>query len=240
MDELDKILRKVMKDKYPRGKDAEDNSCLSEELFAEYLGNLLDQSEKDNVEKHLAECESCLQKSIMFSRITTEAKKKEHINVPGTVTEEVKRLVREKSPEEVIKVVLEFGKNIIKVIQDQAGICTVPDPAVLSMRNSEQGEKEIAVARIRKEFDNIDAHISIERTHASAFEIVVKIFDRASGETLDDIRVNLISGERELASYLTLEGQASFKNLSTDTYTLEIYKGKARTGSVMVALSSST
>jgi len=238
MDELDNIIRQVMKDKYPEGSFAGGEDCLSEERFADYLENLLDLSQKEEVEKHLAGCESCFQKSILFSRMINEIKNKQQMDVPGNITEKAKRLVREKYPEDMIEVVLEMGKNIIKVIKDAAGICTVPDPALLSMRNIEDRERGTYVARIQKEFNGIAADISVEKTHDRGCDIVVRVSDATSGGPLDDIRVNLVFREKELASYLTVKGHAAFKNLNIDTYVLQIHKGKAPIGSVMVTLTS--
>ena len=80
--------------------------------------------------------------------------------------------------------------------------------------------------------------ISVEKTGDAACEIDVRTTDPASGRTLDDIRINLVSGEKERASYLTVKGHASFKNLSISTYTLQIIKGKADAGSVLINMTT--
>ncbi len=238
MDELDKILEDFIKNKYIVDNSGAGEGCLSEELFAEYLGNLLDPSKKEQVEKHLDECEVCFQKSIMLSKVVNEIKNKEQPDMPREIIEKAKILVKGQSSKDIIEVVLEFGKNIINVIKDTAGICTLPEPAALSIRSSGEPGKGVNAAQLSKEFDGIKADIFVEKINDTECDIEARISDPASGELMDDIRVNLISGEKELASYLTVKGCASFKNLKFDTYVLKIYKGKDSIGSVLLKLSS--
>lgn len=238
MDELDNILKKLIKDKYSAQGFTESENCLSEERFAEYLENVLNPSLKEQVEKHLNECEACFQKSIVFNRMLQKMKNKKPLHVPVNVAEQAKILMRNRYPENMIEVVLEFGETGVHVLRDKADICTIPDQAALSMRSRGDRERKTHVVHVRREFDGLNVNASVEKINDKACEIEVKISDSASKEPLDDIRVSLVSGDKELASYLTVQGRASFKNLGIDTYMLQIIKGKVSVGSLIIKLTS--
>ena len=238
MDKLDKTLKNIMGAEQPSGSSPEGKECLTEQEFAEYLDNLLNPEQKEKVEQHMAACEACLKKSVMFSRVINKLDTTVQTDAAAGIVEGAKRLVRLQSPAGMLEVVLEFGRAAVKVIKDTAGICRVPDPALLSTRSDEDQSKEAAAAHISKELGGIKVDISVEKTGDAACEIDVRTTDPASGRTLDDIRINLVSGEKERASYLTVKGHASFKNLSISTYTLQIIKGKADAGSVLINMTT--
>jgi hypothetical protein len=237
MDDLDKTLRDFIKKHHPLYDSGEGEDCLSEEQFAEYLNNLMDAPKKEEAEKHLEKCEDCFQKSIVFSRVINEMESKGLTDVPKDIIEKAKIPVSALPSKDMIEVVLEFGKGIINIIKDTADICRVPEPAAPGVRNGGGTGKGPAVAQISKEFDGIKADISVEKLNEAECEIEAKISEPSSGELLDDIRVNLISGKKELASYLTIRGYVSFKNLKFGKYILRIHKGKNPIGSLKLKLS---
>ena len=135
MDKLDKTLKNIMGAEQPSGSSPEGKECLTEQEFAEYLDNLLNPEQKEKVEQHLAACEACLKKSVMFSRVINKLDTTVQTDAAAGIVEGAKRLVRLQSPAGMLEVVLEFGRAAVKVIKDTAGICTVPDPSLLSTRS---------------------------------------------------------------------------------------------------------
>lgn len=238
MDEMDNILKKVIKNSHPADGAEAGNACISEEGFAEYLNNLLGPSQKEQVEKHLDECEICFQKSIVFSRVMAEMENRKPVDVSHDVIKRAKKLTEEQSFADMIEVVLEFGKDMVNIIRDTAHICSVPEPAALSVRNGWEPARGRAVVQLCKEFHGIRARISVEKTEKNECEIEARISEAVSGEMLNDVRVSLISGKRELASCLTVNGRVSFGNILFETYIIKIYKGKDSAGSIRLKLSS--
>ena len=49
-----------------------EEDCITEEIFASFLENQLNSAEREKVEEHISECETCFQKSILFSRVLTD------------------------------------------------------------------------------------------------------------------------------------------------------------------------
>ena len=168
------------------------------------------------------------------------------------------------SSKDIIEVVLQFGKDIISVIRDTAGICTILETPALNFRSSgvdmdlmptdtsnvlcdksslsfssdSDETKGTYIAKLSKVFEDIKADITIEKTGTAECGIDTNISDPLSGATMDDIRINLLADEKEIASYLTVNGQVSFQDLKFDNYILKIYKGKNQIGSVLLKLSS--
>ncbi|MEN8262332.1 MAG: zf-HC2 domain-containing protein [Nitrospirota bacterium] len=238
MDDLDKTLRDFIKKNHPLYASGEYGDCIAEEHFADYLNNLLPPREKEQVENHLDQCNDCFQKSIMLSKVIDEMKNSDLPDLPDEIMQRARTLVKEPQSGEIIEVVLEFGRNIINIIKDTARICSIPEPAVLSTRDSSKSENLPYTARLRKKFREINAEVFLERTGGNECAIEIIMSEQESEELLDDIRINLISGKKELASYLTVKGSVSFRNLRFDKYVLKIYRGKDPIGSIKLKLSS--
>ena len=240
MDDQDRIIKKGLEADSGQGPSVPAGDCLSEEQFTEYLQDLLSPRDRESVEQHLSACNACLQKSIMISRIADALESGEKVHIPAALTERAKRLVREESESDFVEVVLEFGKNMIRVIKDAGGICTLPESRTLTARNRTGASGQTLAAELRKTFGRTGVHISVEKVADNECEIAVRISEHPSGQPLDDIRVNLISGDKELASYLTVKGAASFNNMKIAPYSLRITRGTHSVGSVLLRLSSAS
>lgn len=243
MDSYNKILKDLFKKASERKKEApnlhsvEGQDCLSEELFAAYLGNLLDNTEKEKVEEHLSNCKVCRQNSIFFNKVSMNIEKEPMLKAPSKITEKAKQLVQGFPEKDLIEVILEFARDSIRVLKDTANIFKPLEAALAGTREGgTEGVKNIVF--LGKKFNEVDVDIIIEKINDSSCNIEVKTSAISSGAPLDDIRFNLISGEKELASYLTVKGMASFKNINFGTYTLQIIKGQDILGKILLQLGS--
>lgn len=237
MDESDNILKRIIS-KNAEALSSGGKDCLSEEQFAGYLDNILSPGEKESVEKHLLQCGTCFRKSILFSRAMEEMERAGQVDVPEDLMERTKQLAHRWTGMTAPEVVLSFGKNVITIIKDSARICTVPGPVVLDTRDSGNEETIHQVANISTTFHGTKADISLEKIDNAEFEIEVRVTDAASGNPLDDIRVNLVCGSKELASFLTENGSVLFRRVTFERYVLEMFKGREFLGAVPVALTS--
>lgn len=243
MDNYDKILKTLFKKASEKRKKASnrhsvaEQDCFSEEIFAAYLEDLLNNTEKEKVEEHLSNCKACRQNSIMFSRVSANIEKGTLLKAPLKITERAKQLVQRFPEKDLIEVVLEFAKGSIRVLKDTAHMLKPMELALAGTREkNKKGAKNIIL--LGKKFNELNADIIVEKINDANCNIEVKTSAISSGALLDNIRVNLISGEKELASYLTVKGRVSFKNLNFDTYTLKIIKGKDVMGKILLQLES--
>ena len=244
MDNDDKILKNLFKKASLSKAEAinlhgtGEKDCLPEEVFAAYLENLLDDTDKEKIEEHLSNCKACRQNSIMLNRVRMEVEKEPSLKASHEVTGKAKRLVPDVPAKDLIEVVLGFAKDSIRILKDTATMIKPLEVAPAGTREVSTKEEEKNIVCLSKEFNGIKADIFIEKIDNTYCEIEVKTADTSSGAPLDNIRLNLLSEGKELASYLTIKGRASFKNLPFGTYILAIKKGTNFLGEILLRLES--
>lgn len=236
MDRLDKSLKHLL-DKSKEGASVveKENPCPSEETFACYLDNLLNDTEKAGIEGHFARCNGCLQQIVFLHSLRKRIKEGGCIETPLKVIEKAKALVPEKPMINIVEVILGFARDTIRVIKDTGAMFSPLEAVPLEARKEETAEAPDIVHLI-KVFDSLKAKIIIEKLNDKTCEMEIITTDPATETPLDDIRLSLLSGERELASYLTVNGGATFKNLYMGKYTLVIIRKKDIIGKISLQL----
>lgn len=232
MDNYDNILKNLIK---KGSENMKRGNCLSEELLASYLDNLLDSTEKETVENHLYKCNDCRQHSIILNRVRKEITIEELISVPQQVTDRAKEIIKSGISKRFFEVVLEFAKDSVRIIKDTGAMYKPLEFVTEGARQETQAGIKNMV-HLSNTFKELQADIIIERIDDISYEIYFKASDIISGSPIDDIRVSLISEEREVASYLTVNGQISFKNIYPGAYFLNIIKDRDILGEILLKL----
>ncbi|MBS1257475.1 MAG: hypothetical protein MAG551_00519 [Candidatus Scalindua arabica] len=116
MDRIDEFLKSLLnKTKEERDLLREkEHVCPSEETIACYLDNLLNDTEREKTEEHLAKCEDCLQQTILLHGLKKEIIGNGYMAVPTEATELAKNIVPESSVTSLINIISEFVGNTIK------------------------------------------------------------------------------------------------------------------------------
>jgi Trypsin-like serine proteases, typically periplasmic, contain C-terminal PDZ domain len=116
MDRIDEFLKSLLnKSKEDMGFSQEkEHTCPSEETIACYLDNLLNDTEREKTEGHLARCDDCLQQTIMLHGLKKEINENGYMAVPTEATELAKNIVPESYVKSVINVISEFISNTIR------------------------------------------------------------------------------------------------------------------------------
>ncbi len=208
--------------------------CLSEELFAAYLGNLLNDNDKIKVEEHLSQCSICRQQGIAFSKVVSGVQEEALQKSPRTITERAKQLMNQPQTRDWIEVVLKFAKHSIQIIKDSASVIQPLELIPAGIRTDSAGGNKTVF--MKKEFNGILAGIAVENIDNAFCDIDVQITDSSNAAPLDNIRLTFISGGKELASYLTVNGRTSFKNTPYGSYLLIIMKGNNAIGEISLKL----
>jgi hypothetical protein len=257
MDKYEDILKNLIK-KDLSDTVADTSNCITDEAFSLYLENLLDEREKEDIEEHLIVCKACRQKNIALHKFKKEIQKEDLLTAPTRATEKAKQLVKEPVTHNLVEVVLEFARDTVRIIKNtgsifqpiEADFNMVPVLARESVKkrvrkyiSHEQkhvvmpveGEAWVEAAYFVNEFDGLLVAVTIERVTESECEMKIRTED-SSGVPIDGIRLNLILGEKELASYLTREGYAIFKNLPFNEYSLVIARNQETIGTINLTL----
>jgi len=251
MDKYEDILKNLIK-KDLSGTVADTSNCITDEAFSLYLENLLNEREKEDIEEHLIVCKACRQKSIALHKFKEEIQKEDLLTAPMRATEKAKQLVMEPVTHNLVEVVLEFARDTVRIIKNTGSIFQ-PIEASLNMSLELARERKYVYHQQRheiipvegaawaeaayfvNEFDGLLVAITIEKVTESECEMKIRTAD-SSGLPIDGIRLNLILGEKELASYLTREGYAIFKNLSFNEYSLVIVRNQETVGMINLKL----
>lgn len=244
MDKYEKILKGLIKKNLPQDipNTSKDSVCITDEIFSSYLENLLDDKGKEMIEEHLIHCNMCRQKNITLHRIKEEIQKENLLIAPMRATEKAKQLVNAPVTHNLVEVILGFAKDTVRIIKNTGAIFQPLEFAPALARGS---ESEHSIPNIPKagnitflvnKFSGLTVELTVEKINEYEFDIEVKATDAQSAEPINNIRFNLLLGERELASYLTKQGYTTFKNLPLDTYALEVVQKKETLGKINLKL----
>jgi len=244
MDKYEKILKGLIKNNLPQNitGTSKDSGCITDEIFSSYLENLLDDKGKEIIEGHLIHCNVCRQKNITLHRIKEEIQKENLLIAPMRATERAKQLVNAPVTHNLVEVILGFAKNTVRIIKNTGAIF---QPLEFAPALARGGESEHSIPNIPEagnitflvnKFSGLTVELTVEKITEFECDIEVKTTDAQSIEPIDNIRFNLLLGERELFSYLTRQGYTAFKNLPLDAYTIEVVRKKETLGKINLKL----
>ena len=231
MDKYERLMKELL---LKNSQGVSNTDCLSEEMFAAYFDNLLVDRQKEKVEDHLSSCNACLQQSIRLAGVRREMENEGFLRAPHKATERAKGLVKESPLKEFFEVILEFSKESFRVLKDTGSLVVPSGFAPAGVREGTSKEAENVVL-LRKNFDDVKAVMTIEKREGTC-DIEIKASDSGTEAPLDGIRITLYSASKELASFLTVHGGVSFRNLEFGEYLFEINKGKRLAGKISLKL----
>ncbi|MBC8412960.1 MAG: hypothetical protein ISR96_05685 [Nitrospira sp.] len=228
MDELEKKLKAFFRTKHNHGIDNTDSHCLSEETMAGYIEGSLPDDNKLAAESHLADCSGCLEKSIIYRRVFTEAEKAAMTSAPSSIAERTKKAFREKTCE-LAAIAVSFTRDIVSILSDSAGICTVFHPEAIPQRGGRMGLSDAVL--IKHNIGIIPTEITIEQTSIGRFDILLSC-RQPSG-----IRVSLFEKNRELRCSALAE-KLFLEDLPPADYELAFSKDGERIGGLQLRIIS--
>ena len=202
-----------------------DKKCIEEELLAGYVDGLLSEKEMAKVERHLSDCDTCLQAVIINNTMVKRADLPELRNVPDKVTKKAIQLIRtnEKPQLEALKNnIKQSTKGLFTIVSDMVTSFSGPQPnlaAVRGRRKSGPNNKAVIV----KSFNGIKAIIEIEKTARGKAHISVGFPE--SGSQSNGVRVTLKKNDREVSSFLVENTKPDvFEDVPLDHYSLVFLK----------------
>jgi hypothetical protein len=197
-------------------------ACPTEEMLADYLEGRLSEKEGSKMERHFAECDTCLEELAVANSLIRGAHLPELESVPTGVTEAATRLVLSQDhfvsgslPERIERALKDLPTKISEFLDYRTWGELQPQPV--------RGPKK-KVAKdfvlLKKTFQDVETEIEIEKIGDNKAHIRVRILlDDADSQT---IRVTLKKGEREIASYLAEHAHALFEDIPFGRYSLSL------------------
>ena len=216
-DNLDKLIRKSIAGK--KGRKWFVSSCPKEEALADYLQGRLPQKKKDQVEKHLADCETCLNQAVLYSRLRREPVE-QRAELPRYLMERAIKLFPVRGEHKGKKFwveILEQGKEVVEVMYPQP---LAPVPV--------RGKKEKVCTNFvlfDRKFEKVMVKIRVEKVAEGLSQMRVRITDPKTFLPLGRLRVTLEGEEGGITSYFTEKGDVLFEHLSFSRYDLKVQDG---------------
>lgn len=194
-------------------RQREKTDCPDAESLALYLENRLEKRQRQMMEKHFVTCETCLEEVIVCAALKKEERVKEAIKGP-------------------VEVVVKFLKRTVEIISDLEAITVLPPPVQVVIRGSLQPIPP--TARFNMDLDEMTVEIAVTKTNGETGEIRINTYK--DNKPLDKIRISLLSGDKEMASYLTKKGQVNFDYDRMGNYLIRLSKNRFYLGEIYLML----
>ena len=193
--------------------------CPDEELLADYLESRLSDHERSEMEKHLANCEMCLEEFMVARNLVRGGDGFELDRVPSRVTQAAVRLVNTQGLTSSASL-RERLKRLIKGLHLRMSdfhLTPWGEWRLAPIRGSRRVVSKDLVC-VRKTFKEIEVEIEIEKTGENKTLIRVKLPE--SNRHGKGIRVTLKNGEREISSHFLDGAPVLFEDIHFGRYSL--------------------
>jgi hypothetical protein len=227
-EELEKIIQAQVRQ---RNLTAIREGCPDEDSLAAYLTGSISAREKNALEEHFASCEFCLTEVAAANEAGESTAKP---RVPRWLMERATALVESRKQEGVFDLVVRFVKDSVELVRQSGDWITVMAPQPVTVRGTAAPD-DTGILQMKKEMDGHRVTVEMERVESGACQLVLKV-TAADGKPGDGLRVSLMAGDREQASYLTRQGQAIFENITRGSYTLVISRGGTGLGKIEISI----
>lgn len=204
--------------------------CPDEENLASYLSGLFAEDARNRLEAHLAECTSCLDDLLAAYKAAQET---EAVRVPQQIIDRAMSLVRPvKGEKNFLNLVVRVVKDTVELVRTSGQLILAPAPVGVRGRPK---PSESSILQVEKEMGRFRVTVEVEKVEAELCQAVVVVKER-DGKPAEGIRLSLVSGGREQASYLTRQGEAVFDRIPQGEYNLAISDSGSPVGTIRLRL----
>lgn len=205
-------------------------TCPDEEKLVDYMEGRLSEKSRSDVEEHLSGCEMCFEGLVITRGLTRDRDRAKLEPVPAKVTEAAVRLVtkRRTLPSgSLIEKLKRSTNNLRAMISDslQIGPWGRLQPASIRGSKTKASENLVCMA---VPFKEIETEIEIEKTGNDMAHIRVKPHE--ADKHIDNLRVTLKKGEREVASYVMDGPYVLFEDIPFGQYGITLAENGVELG----------
>jgi hypothetical protein len=224
-EQMGRILAYLMAQK-PRNRRA---GCPDEETLASYLADVLTPSMGEEVETHLAQCAACLDDlSAAYSSMRGDEKE----TVPEALIAKAMALIPQAAQEGFFDMVVRLARGSLELVSTTGQLVEVPGLAGIRGKLESPGT---TILQVEKEMGRFKVAVEVEPVEDELCQLAVTV--RGGGALpADSIRLSLLAGGREQASYLARQGTAIFDRIPPGDYRLAISEANAALGSIRLTI----
>jgi hypothetical protein len=225
-EEMGKILSQILsKRKQAVGR----GGCPDEESLAGYLSGILADDAKEKVEAHLAQCSYCLEETVAAYKAGEDQGLE---RVPQRLLNKAKGLVKE--TETLFDLVVRFVKDSVELVSSVGFATLTPVPVGVRGAGTASAEK---ILQMEKQVGRFKLGLELEQVETGVCRIAARVTE-SGGKPVDGVRLSLIAGGREQASFLTRGGQVAFDRVPQGDYSLALSESGGPVGTVKLSLVS--
>lgn len=209
--------------------------CPREETLYDYLNDKLDPGVKEDVEKHLCQCESCLQTLLVVLELIEDTYVPKESDVPAHVKKRVLAHVPSERSQVLREVWEQIKKRSVSFFMELADLFSFKNQKFVYVRGKRKFISKNLVV-VEKVFKDVKFEIEVEKIGANASDIKIKATHPQTGAPFSGVRINICDDTREVASFVALHGEAFFENIVFGNYRLMAWENKKKLGEVLLKI----
>jgi anti-sigma factor RsiW len=229
---LEKSLRRLVEGREETARAG--SGCLGADLFAAYLEGSLPEAERESVEGHLAGCAECRDEvAVSLDRLSVVAQSLRstpaHLLARAMELEKAPRVKSPQTEEEtdLLEIVVRSVQGLLELVWTSGQLVLAP-PA-LPIRRA-RNRAETRTLEVEKKMGRFSVAVEMEQVDDSLCQLIVRV--KKGVKPTDGIRVSLISGIREQASFVTRRGEVLFDRVPFGAYHLTIFEAGFPVGKI--------
>jgi hypothetical protein len=225
-EQVGRLLRDLLS---RRNRRSDRPNCPDEEGLANYLSGALAEETRDKLEEHLVDCSFCLSEVVATYKAAQEVGAQA---VPQWVVQKAMGLVESTKKVNVFDLAVRFIKDSLELVSTSGQLVLAPAPFAI---RGEPKFQQTSIVRVEDSIGENKIVVEVEQVKPGLAQAIVEVRGN-TGEPLDGSRVTLVLDDREVASYLTRQGQAVFENVAQGEYNLVISKAGINLGTIRLKI----
>ncbi len=207
--------------------------CPEDESLAAYLDGGLSEVARGGIESHLADCRHCLDQ---FLAAETAAREGPIAAVSPKMLARAMALMPQTKPRgDVFNLVVELARDSLALISTTGRLVT---PTLAAQIRGKENAADNSVLHVESDLGQFQVAVEVERLDDNLCQVAVNVKSNA-GSVADGLRLSLMSGEREQASYLARQGAAIFDRIPPGEYQLVVSGSGDSLGVIQLSIKES-
>jgi hypothetical protein len=210
----------------------EKNSCAGALELAAYFDGRLSADERQTIELHLADHPECRNAVTLLRSVLEAGDDLAADDAPEHLMQ--KAIALHPANQGGLDLIISLMKDTLAVIGAALDVRLLTPCTPVTLRTGRAAGAAMVI--MKKTFDAITAEVNMENLQGNACNISVCVTDGMTPTDMHNIRVDLISEGRELASSLLENGKVLFEDVRRGRYDIVIQKKGATFGTMAIKI----
>jgi hypothetical protein len=207
--------------------------CPNEETLAGYLWGSIEGEARDELESHFSRCALCLENlSVAFQ---TGEERGSDLVPPSFLKKAMALVPPKEGMPNFLEIAVRLFRGTLELVSTSGELVQAAAPVAIRGRLK---SSDNPILQVDKELENFHVSVDLERLEGDLCQVAVTVKPK-DGSVADAIRMSLVSGGREQASYLARQGTAIFERIEPGDYRLEVFDSGHSAGSIRLTIKES-